>query len=64
MSLEIKRDENGQITEFQCGPEPAPKDHKCDAKGPTKEIETGMGEMFTATCSVCGRPAFDMWDIW
>lgn len=64
MSCDIKRDEAGQIMAFQCGPEPKPVDHTCDAKGPMKELDTGMGEVVSATCSVCGRPAFNMRDIW
>lgn len=64
MSCDIKRDEAGQITAFQCGPEPKPADHECDSNGPFKELDTGMGAVSSATCSVCGRPAFSMWDIW
>ena len=64
MSVEIKRNADGQITSFQCGPDPKPKDHECDSKGKMKELDTGMGEVISATCSICGRPAFSMWDIW
>lgn len=64
MSCDIKHDESGQITVFQCGPEPKPVDHECDAKGPMKELDIGMGEVTSATYSVCGWPALNMWDIW
>ncbi|MFA6310635.1 MAG: hypothetical protein WCV99_13445 [Sterolibacterium sp.] len=64
MSCDIKRADDGRITEFRCGPEPKPTDHECDNRGPFKEIESGMGTVHSATCSMCGRPAFNSWDIW
>lgn len=27
-------------------------------------LDTCMGEVVSATCSVCGQPAFSMWEIW
>lgn len=49
---------------FVCGPSPAPEDHKCDIKGQTVDIPHGNGVINSATCSVCGRAAFDSWSVW
>lgn len=64
MACDIKRDEQGKPVAFICGADPKPRDHECDAKGTTKELKTGMGAVFSATCSVCGRPAFNFREIW
>ena len=64
MTCNFKYDDQGNLLEIACGPPPAPTDHKCDNKGPMRELETGMGNCISATCSMCGRPAFQMFDIW
>lgn len=64
MTCEITRDADGFPTEFRCGPPAKPKDHECDMDGGYKELETGMGTVTTAICSICGRPAFNEWDCW
>jgi hypothetical protein len=64
MTCDIKRDADGFPIEFRCGPPPKPKDHECDDDGPMVEIDDGMGIVCTVTCSICGRPAFNMWDMW
>lgn len=63
MSCEIMYDDHGNLIGFRCGREPEPKDHVCDKLGPMKEIDTGMGEVFYHTCSICGRADFSPWDI-
>jgi hypothetical protein len=47
----------------ECGPTPRPHDHDCDVKGPVREITSGLGVVYSSTCSVCGRPAFNTWDV-
>lgn len=64
MSCEIERDAEGFPVAFKCGPDPKPEDHKCDMNSGYQDIETGMGMVTSATCSICARPAFNMWDIW
>ena len=64
MACEIKRDEIGNPFAFLCSTDDKPRDHECDAKGPFKELKTGMGTVHSATCSVCGRPAFNFREIW
>lgn len=64
MRCDVKRDAAGFPVAFSCGPEPKPIDHECDVAGGTKETESGMGTVYSATCSVCGRPAFNSWEIW
>ena len=64
MTCKIIKDDNGRPIGFQCGPDPKPTDHECDALGKFVELDTGMGKVHSATCSICGRPAFQMSDIW
>ncbi len=64
MTCNVKRDSDGNFAGVECGPEPKPADHGCDIKGPFVELETGMGTVNTATCSICGRAAFQFHDIW
>jgi hypothetical protein len=64
MPCKVTHNKEGLPTMFQCGPAPKPKDHECDGNGEFKELETGMGTVYSATCSVCGRPAFNEWDAW
>lgn len=49
---------------FFCGPAPKPEDHVCDNKGPVVDVKSGFGAIHSATCSVCGREAFDSWSMW
>ena len=64
MTCNLQYDADGKLIAAICEPEPTPPDHKCDFRGPMVELETGMGIVFSATCSVCGRPAFNFHDIW
>ncbi len=64
MPCQVERDADGFPIAFKCGPALKPKDHECDADGNFIELETGMGTVHTATCSKCGRPAFNEWDMW
>lgn len=47
----------------ECGRAPKHRDHECDINGPVREISSGLGTVHSSTCSVCGRPAFNAWDI-
>lgn len=64
MTCQIDHDHDGYPITFRCGPEPKPKDHDCDMAGGMRDIESSMGTVTSATCSICGRPAFNEWDIW
>ena len=64
MPCNLQYDENGDLIAAICGPEPQVQNHNCDIKGPMRELETGMGVCISATCSICGKPAFNFHDIW
>lgn len=63
MTCEITYDEAGFPIEFRCGVK-QPTDHECDLHGGYVDLDTGMGIVNTATCSICGKPAFSFRDIW
>lgn len=63
MTCKVFADDNGNI-KFECGPEPKPVDHECDLKGSTVEVPCMDGSVFSASCSICGRPAFQFSEIW
>lgn len=63
MTCKVTWDEHGN-PKFECGPEPKPKDHECDIKGPIVEVPCMGGVVQSASCSICGRAAFQFSEIW
>lgn len=63
MTCKVSTDGHGSV-KFECGPDPKPTDHECDLKGPTVEVPCMGGTVFSASCSVCGRTAFQFSEIW
>lgn len=62
MTCKVTVSEDGKAIKFECGPNQKPTDHECDLKGPWVEFEDGLGG--SASCSICGRLAYDDFDMW